>query len=362
MRVGLLIYGSLDTLSGGYLYDRKVIDYFTAQGDQVEIISIPIHGYIRSVFDNYSRDLLTKLINLEVDVLIQDELNHPSLFILNHKILSKIKFPVISIVHHLRSREQRPAWQNKLYGILEKKYLRSIDGFVFVSQNTKSSVENLLGDLQAPYVIANPSASHSGKPLSPEEITERVNSSDGELKIIFLGSVTHRKGLHFLIDSLRNIPIEKWRLSVIGSLETDPRYSKKVQAQSEELGLQEKIIFHGKLPRPEMAILLKQSNVIAVPSSFEGFGIVYLEGMAYGLPAIGTTGGGAVDVISHNKTGYLVDVDDTMALCKYLSLIADEPTELLKLSLAARDYYTQHPTWENTAKMVRDFTLALNGV
>ena len=39
VRVGMLIYGDLDTLSGGYLYDRKLVQYLRSQGDEVEVIS-----------------------------------------------------------------------------------------------------------------------------------------------------------------------------------------------------------------------------------------------------------------------------------------------------------------------------------
>jgi hypothetical protein len=41
MRVGLVIYGSLDTLTGGYLYDRALVNYLKALGDEVEVISLP---------------------------------------------------------------------------------------------------------------------------------------------------------------------------------------------------------------------------------------------------------------------------------------------------------------------------------
>ena len=41
MRIGLVIYGSLDTLSGGYLYDRMLDEHLRRQGDEVEIISLP---------------------------------------------------------------------------------------------------------------------------------------------------------------------------------------------------------------------------------------------------------------------------------------------------------------------------------
>ena len=45
MRIGLIIYGSLDTVSGGYLYDRKLVEFLRGEGDTVEIISLPWRHY-----------------------------------------------------------------------------------------------------------------------------------------------------------------------------------------------------------------------------------------------------------------------------------------------------------------------------
>ena len=53
MRIGLVIYGSLDTLSGGYLYDRKLVEYLRAQGDTVEVISLPWRNYAAHLTDNF---------------------------------------------------------------------------------------------------------------------------------------------------------------------------------------------------------------------------------------------------------------------------------------------------------------------
>ena len=61
MRVVILIYGSLETLTGGYLYDRKLIEHLRCQGHQVEVISKPYHNYLRSLLDNFSLSLLRQL-------------------------------------------------------------------------------------------------------------------------------------------------------------------------------------------------------------------------------------------------------------------------------------------------------------
>ena len=105
MRIGLVIYGSLDTLSGGYLYDRMLVEHLRRQGDEVEIFSLPWRDYARHLTDNLSTGLLRRLQGSRLDVLLQDELNHPSLFWLNRRL--HVNYPIVSIVHHLRSSEKR---------------------------------------------------------------------------------------------------------------------------------------------------------------------------------------------------------------------------------------------------------------
>ena len=96
MRIGLIIYGSLETLTGGYLYDRLLVDHLRRQGDQVDIISLPWRTYGRHLGDNFSRDLWRRLRHAPFDALLQDELNHPSLFWLNRRLRRYIRYPIVT--------------------------------------------------------------------------------------------------------------------------------------------------------------------------------------------------------------------------------------------------------------------------
>ncbi len=93
MRIGLVIYGSLEIVSGGYLYDRKLVEHLQAQGEQVEIMALPWRSYTRHLTDNFSGALYRRLRKTGLDVLLQDELNHPSLFLLNHRLRGQVGYP-----------------------------------------------------------------------------------------------------------------------------------------------------------------------------------------------------------------------------------------------------------------------------
>jgi glycosyltransferase involved in cell wall biosynthesis len=101
------------------------------------------------------------------------------------------------------------------------------------------------------------------------------------------------------------------------------------------------------------------SHLLVVPSFHEGFGIAYLEGMGFGLPAIATTRGGAAEIITHGENGFLVPPGDPGGLADILRRVLGDRDLLASLSLAALRRYEQQPTWQETAEQVRDFLLLL---
>ncbi|MEP6896548.1 MAG: glycosyltransferase family 4 protein [Chloroflexota bacterium] len=347
MKIGFVIYGSLDTVSGGYLYDRKLVEYLRAQGDTVEIISLPWRNYAAHLTDNLSFRLPKDL-----DILIQDELNHPSLTGANW---GKHPYPIVSLVHHLRCSELRPAWQNAFYRTIEKKYLQSVDGFIFNSNTTKDVVNGLM-DHGKPSVIAYPPTDRFGDAISEIEIVERAKVN--ELRILFLGNVIFRKGLHTLLEALVHVGrdnISPYKLNVIGGLNSEPAYAKQMQEYVITNHLSTAVSFHGPLDNEPLIEMYKQAHVMVVPSSYEGFGIVYLEGMGFGLPAIGTTAGAASEIITRGEDGYLIEPDDADVLAKHLSELANNRALLTKLSLNAVKRYQTQPKWDETAKSIREF-------
>ncbi len=348
MKLGFLIYGSLDTLSGGYLYDRKLVEYLRGRGDTVEILSLPWRNYAAHLADNLRFRLPPGL-----DLLIQDELNHPSLLAAN---AGPRLYPVVSLVHHLRCSEQRPRWQNRFYRLVEKRYLDSVDGFIFNSETTQKVVSALL-ESSKPGIVAYPPTDRFGHPMPEAEVIARARQP-GPLRILFLGNLIPRKGLHTLIEAVRH-QTSDIRLEIVGSVKADPQYAKNMQEKSEVSGLKSKVSFRGPLDNAALAESLRAAHVLAVPSSYEGFGIVYLEGMAFGLPAIGTTAGAASEIITDGETGYLVPPGNAAALSGCLSALANDRDLLARLSANALERFRRQPAWEETAAKIRGFLAQL---
>ena len=126
-------------------------------------------------------------------------------------------------------------------------------------------------------------------------------------------------------------------------------------------GLSSVVTFHSSLNNQPLIEKLKQAHVLVVPSSYEGFGIVYLEGMGFGLPAIGTTLGAASEVIEDGKTGYLIQPGDAQGLANRLKVLNERRDLLLEMSLAARSRYQRQPRWNQTASQIREFLLSFAG-
>ena len=345
MNIGLVIYGSLDTLSGGYLYDRKLVEYLRLQGDTVEIISLPWRSYAAHLMDNFSFRLPD---SRRFDVLIQDELNHPSLILANR---GEHPYPIISLVHHLRCSELRPDWQNAFYRVVEQKYLKSVDGFIFNSKTTQRVVISLL-EKPKPSMIAFPPTDRFGEPVSEETIRSRAHTEP--FRILFLGNVIYRKGLHTLLESVKHLHIPVL-VDVVGGLNAETAYAHQVKKRIEQDRLSSLIFLHGLRDQEYLIETLERAHVLVVPSSYEGFGIVYLEGMCFGLPAIGTTAGAASEIIEHGQTGYLIAPNDVESLAAYLKSLAEDRELLIRLSLNARQRYRRQPSWKETAGRIRDF-------
>jgi glycosyltransferase involved in cell wall biosynthesis len=355
MRLGLIIYGSLSTLSGGYLYDRKLVEYLTLQGDQVEIVSLPWQSYLHHLAHNLSPGLFRRLRDATYDLLLQDELNHPSLLWLNRRLRHTVRYPLVSIIHHLRSSELRPPWQNLLYRLVERSYLQSVDGFIFNSQTTRQAVQDSgVKIAQKPSIVAYPAGNQLEPDISENDILDRA-TGPGPLRLLFLGNLIPRKGLHTLLDALALLPPETCHLNVVGNMQVDTVYAASIRRQVEEHNLGQRVQLYAALSEAELTTQMKLCHLMVVPSTYEGFGIVYLEGMGFGLPAIATTAGAAQEIISHGQDGFLLPPSDPITLAQILAELAQDRQRLASMSLAARRRYLAHPTWEQTAHCIRDF-------
>ncbi len=351
MRVGLVIYGSLDTVSGGYLYDRQLVAALRAAGDRVDILSLPRRAYAWNLPDNWSAELRRRM-KRGYDVLLQDELNRPSLAWANGR-LGRERPPIVTIVHHLRGSENRPAWQNRLYRRVERRYLNSVDAFIYNSYTTQRAVERELTRAR-PSIVAYPGRDRLAL-LGPADYRP-ARSNDAPLRLLFVGNLIPRKGLHVLLKALAQVAGD-WRLRIVGSPIVDPAYARRLRDVARRLGLSDRVTWCGVPADGALAAEMAAADVLAMPSEYEGFGIVYVEGMGFGLPALATTAGAAGEIIGDGVNGFLAPPGDAAALAGRIEALAADRGLLARLSEAALARYAALPTWAASMETVREFLL-----
>ena len=352
-RIGLIVYGNLDLASGGYLYDRALVATLCARGWGVHVFPLPPRSYPVNLLDNIRPGLTSSIERAGLDLLLEDELCHASLVALNRDLKSRLGLPIVSIVHHLRSSEQHGYWPRWLHRKVEREYLRSVDAFVFNSPTTADSVTGLSGS-EKPSIVARPSGDRFQSRIGAVDIEARTKAAL-PLRIVFLGNVISRKGLETLIDAVALLPSGAWSLSVLGDLQIDSALTRRVRQRIGSHGLRDRIWLAGRRVDGEVASILRSSHVLAVPSSYEGYGIAYLEAMSFGLPAIGTTQGGASEIIDNGVNGWLVTPRDPQGLARALRSYIDDPKLLLSMSQAALRTSARHPTWSESMDRAATF-------
>ena len=355
MRVGLLIYGDLDSRSGGYLYDRRLVASLQQQGDTVDIISLPHGPYWRELFNRHD---IASLIHPDLDILIQDELVHPSVVRTNPLLKQQTGIPIVGLVHLFASFANQPVYKRWLYRRIERRYIESVDGLILNSHNSLNQARALAAaDRLPPYVIAVPAGDNFADVSTPEANTPPPSS--GPLKLLYAGNVIRQKGLHVLLQALRQLPERDFQLTVAGRLDMEPAYINSIRATIQQRRLQDQVTLAGPLNSEQLARLYQSHHVFVLPSVNEAYGIVYVEAQQFGLPAIGTTAGGAGEIITDGHNGYLIRPGDSTALARLLQTLHNDRELLQNLGNNALQAYRHHPVWEDTGRTIRTFLLDL---
>lgn len=358
MRVAWVVDGELDQLSGGYLYDRIVVDYLRSQDVQVEVLSLPVAPYGRRLATGAPPWVLQTLKDGAFDIVVEDELSHPALIGVNRRLARENPaLRRVALVHHLRSSEPRPWPANLLVRQIERAYLATAEAFLFNSQTTRRVVHALCGD-RRPSVVALPGADRLG-PALPRSRVEPRASEAGPLRVLFVGNLIPRKGLLTLLEALALLPRGTATLTVAGS-EVDPHLGARATSAVRRFRLTAEVAFVGPLDRASLARTMSNHHVLAIPSSYEGYGMAYLEGLGHGLPAIAGTDGGAREFIRDDQNGYLVPAGDPAGLAARLLGLAGDRKNLLRLSLGALRTFREHPSWTDTGICIHRFLQDLN--
>lgn len=179
-------------------------------------------------------------------------------------------------------------------------------------------------------------ANHECKyiPLGIERPLQQLNKTkqhygldDSDIALVTVGRLVARKGLDRLLKVIDKINNPKVHLFIVGS---GPQLE-PLKKLALELGITKQVHFLGQVDDIEKQEALKMSDIYVSTSQHEGFGIVYLEAMAAGLPVVCYDYGGQTDFLSSDVTGYVVKLNDETAFLEACATLIGQPEYRKKL-------------------------------
>lgn len=167
--------------------------------------------------------------------------------------------------------------------------------------------------------------------------------------IIGVGAVKARKGYDISLRAfaLLKADFPRLRYIIVGSQTDDPLYFSMLTELARELGVENDIDFRTKVSDSELNELYNRASVFVLTSvnlglHFEGFGMVFLEAAAHGLPSVGTLGNGITDAVEDGTTGILVPQHDPEAAAQAIKAILSDTAKAERMSIRARAFAREH--------------------
>jgi glycosyltransferase involved in cell wall biosynthesis len=261
--------------------------------------------------------------------------------------------PVVANIHHPLAIDRRNAVlqartvQERLRRIafypfwMQELVARRLDRIITGSLNSAASVGKAFR--LAPERIA---VIHDGVDAETYRPLEDIEKEPGSL--LYVGNSEDRnKGARYLLEALNLL---KGRLDFHLTLVDRPRQALELAPRlTEELGLEDRVTFSGRVSREELVRLYNRSQLVVSPSLYEGFGLPAAEAMACGAPVVATTAGAFPEVIEDGVTGLLVPPANAAALAEAIARLMSDAALRRRMGEAGRARIEEHFTWRQTA-------------
>lgn len=173
-------------------------------------------------------------------------------------------------------------------------------------------------------------------------------AAPGDRVILYVGRLDAEKGLPTLLEALARVlvVIPEARLVLAGKGVRQAQ----LQEQARELQLSDRLSFAGYVQDAALAALYQAAAVLAVPSLYEPFGLVALEGMACGKPVVASAVGGLREIVVDGETGLLVPPGNAAALANALLRVLGEPELAARLGAQGQRRARQVYNWAGIAR------------
>ena len=273
--------------------------------------------------------------NLNIAAMLETLRHRPDVFVSGHIVLGPaslvcrlLRIPVIAFVYadEVSEKPRLASWS-----------LRAATMVLAISEHA-ASLARAVGVSGEKIRIIHPGVT---LPMAEARSSPRTG-----VVLIVARLVDSYKGHDVLLRSVRLLEerLPLIRLSIVGDGPLRP----SLEGLARELGIEGRVVFHGRVSPLELEVLYDSSDVFVMPSRLsrsgggEGFGLVYLEASAHGLPVIAANEGGAVDAVVDGKTGLLVDPRSAEAVAAAITAVLTDVATYQALSSGGLDWARAH--------------------
>ena len=171
-------------------------------------------------------------------------------------------------------------------------------------------------------------------------------------RLTAVGIQLPRKGHDVLIQALAVIKDLEWQAAIVGS-PLDPSYSAQLHTLRAEAGLEERITLPGRVEQRDLQNYFAKASLFALATRYEGYGIVFDEALAHGLPIVSCATGAVPDTVPE-PAGLLVPPDAPVQFADALREMLTNHTFRKSCAEAAQSAGLALPSWSDTAKIFAD--------
>ncbi len=358
--------GPVDTPTGGFRYDRRIIQGLQAVGHALQLVTLT-GNWPRPTPVDLARANAAFQALADGSRVIVDGLALGAMPDIVARQAQRLR--LIGLVHH-------PLWLEAATAE-EQRRQQPADA---LRQRLRRAEMDALAAVREVIVTSAPTAAALAPMQVPAERLTVIEpgcdpralargSEDGRLALVCVATITPRKGHLALIDALATVSatalrtaqaLPPWRLELIGSLSLDPTHVAEVRARIEGLGLSQQIRLRGELEEAELEQCYLGADAMVLASRYEGYGMSLVEALMHGLPLVVTRGGAIADTVAGGAR--LVPADDPAALARAISESLFDPQGRRQLAARARRWRERHGPRLGWPRAVQQFQQILDRV
>ena len=333
-----LVPGRLDTLTGGYGYDRRIIDGLRANGWSVLVSELD------ASFPNPTalalNDAARRFAEIsDGGVAVVDGLAFGRMSRELEREAGRLR--LLPIVHHPLAAESGLDPETAAdYEAGERRALATARAVIVTSRGTAQALDH--------YGVARDRIHVVEPGTDPAPIAR--GSGGAIVRLLTVATLIPRKGHDALIRALDRVPQRNWTLTAVGSLDRHPPTVERLRELLHVCELDDRVLLAGEMEGDALAAQYDRADVFVLPTLYEGYGMAVAEAIAHGLPVVSTATGAIAEIVQSNgEAGLLVEPDNVPQLSAALSAVIGDAALRSRLAAGARAARVRLSTWEQAS-------------